>query len=102
MKKKKKVVWGKKNLFFKVPDNVVDVMNIKIAVDEFSGKKIEKNIQLNIAGVDLQYEVMNAFRPPFYLGKSLAISNSSLKFYAFPTFRMSNGAILPPETLIYK
>jgi hypothetical protein len=91
---------GEKELFFKMPDSYKPV-KIKVFSEEFNGKSDSKEIIIRPASVDLVYEVVDPFRPLFYKGKSAAVSQSKLKFFAFPNFYSKSGKLIDKKTIIY-
>lgn len=91
---------GKKNIVFQVPKSNKE-LKLEIVSLDFKGKVDKRNIVIKPVSVDLIYEVVNPYRPVFYKGKSVATSQSEVKFFAFPDFINSNGRALDPKSLIY-
>jgi hypothetical protein len=93
---------GVKNFDFKIPNNNNNLINLNITARDFNGKMEKETITIKPVSVDLVYEVVNPYRPLFYKGKSVALSHSKVKFFAFPNFKNSRGRFYDKKTLIYK
>jgi hypothetical protein len=91
---------GLKTFSYKIPKSSKP-FKINIIAKDFYDKVVKKEIVIQPASVDLIYEVVDPYRPIFYKGKSTILSNSKVKFFAFPDFFTPNGGKLSPDTLIY-
>lgn len=71
-----------------------------VTINKNGGGTISRTIVVSPADVDLIYEA-NTYVHPFYKGKKLFTSESSLTFIAIPNFVSSNGATIKAENLSY-
>lgn len=62
----------------------------------------EKNITLNPAQVDILWQAMDSYTPPFYRGKALPARMSKIRVVAMPDMRTKLGGAVKPADLIYK
>ncbi len=51
--------------------------------------------------VDLIFEAVDGYTPPFYRGKTLPIKQSAIKVVAMPVVKSSNGTFAKPSTFAY-
>lgn len=51
--------------------------------------------------MDLIFETVDGYTPPFYRGKTLPIKQSAIKVVAMPVVKSSNGAFAKPGTFAY-
>jgi len=92
---------GEKTLFFQMPKGSYNPIKIDIIAEGFNGGAERKNITIQPASVDLIYEVQNPYRPLFYQGKSVAVSQAKIKFFAFPNFYTKDGKLIDKKTITY-
>jgi len=74
--------YGEKELQFRTGKSgeVTDIT----AVIEFNGQVFRKELQFAPSEVDLLWEAIDSYKPPFYKGKTLALPQSKLKITAIP------------------
>lgn len=73
---------------------------VRITITKEGGGTITQTISLNPADVDLIYEAYT-YSHPFYKGKNIFSSESSVMFVAIPSFVGSQGQRIPDNELIY-
>lgn len=76
-----------------------DVLSVVAITPE--GKRLEKNLAIHPAEIDIIWSA-NTYTPPFYKGKALPSSKSSIRLAALPHFITQAGTRLDPRTLNYK
>ena len=62
---------------------------------------IVKNIIIRPAEIDLLWEVKDSYVPPFYKGKALPSSESTIKIVAFPNIKTPNGTKLKSSDFVF-
>jgi hypothetical protein len=81
---------GKTSYTFNAPPaNTSAVFSISITSP--TGESVIKKISIRPADIDIFWESENGYTPPFYKGKSLPITNSSIKLVAIPNVNSSRG-----------
>lgn len=76
--------------------------NLSVKVTPQGGTINEKNITIRSGEIDLMWEVLDSYTPPFYKGKGLPIDGASIRVTAIPNIKDSNGKIIPARELTYK
>lgn len=77
------------------------VSSIEVSVTPPGGQLIKNSVFLNTSNMDIIWEAIDSYTPPFYKGKSLPISQSQVKVVAIPIVKKTNGAIMKPEEFIF-
>lgn len=62
---------------------------------------ITKNIVIRPAEIDLLWEVKDSYVPPFYKGKALPSSESTIHIVAFPNIKNASGAKLKSSDFVF-
>lgn len=62
---------------------------------------IEQTIKINPSSVDILWEVVGAYEPPFYKGKITPIKGSSIRVVAIPQIKNERGYVLDPSLFVY-
>lgn len=91
---------GMKNFLVGAPDSG-ESMRITIIIRDIDQKVYKKYILIRPISSTLVYEVVDAYKPPFYQGKAYALSNSKIKFKVFSDFVDSQGNHINEDNLIY-
>jgi hypothetical protein len=81
---------GKTSYSFSAPPANVSAL-YSISITPQGGKTINKKISIRPADIDLFWEADRGYAPPFYKGKTLPITNSSVKVVAIPNTRNDRG-----------
>lgn len=74
-------------------------VSLKIVTE--TGVEIEKNIVIAPQDVDLLWEAIDSYAPPFYKGRSLPSREALVKVSAIPSIRNSAGAKISNSDLVY-
>jgi hypothetical protein len=90
---------GFRNFSFSAPESG-KTLTVKVTVLKQEGGVFEKSFTFSPSDVDLVYEAQT-YTPPYYKGKALFTSESSVRFIAMPYF-IENGVTLNPNNLVYK
>ncbi len=53
------------------------------------------------ADIDVLWQAVDSYTPPFYKGKALPISQSQMKIVAIPVVKSSSGSYIKPENFVY-
>ena len=72
---------GKKDFSFAMGD-IGTTTNLEVDIETSSGSFVNKQITLTPANMDLIWEAVNSYVPPFYKGKALATSQGIIKVVA--------------------
>lgn len=81
---------GKKSIEITAPES--GVQGIVIAnVQTNNGSNISTSISLTPGSIDLLWESIDSYVPPFYKGKALPATNSNIKITAIPTNGIPNS-----------
>lgn len=72
------------------------VSTIKVSSNSFT-----KTAEIRPTGLELFWQA-NTYTPPFYKGKALYSTQSTVQFIAMPSFVGSDGKNIDPKTLSYK
>jgi hypothetical protein len=62
---------------------------------------ITKSILIRPAEIDLLWEVKDSYTPPFYKGKALPSSESTVRIVAFPNIKTPNGTKLKASDFVF-
>ncbi len=88
--------------FYVATGPVGQQQKIRIEVEYGKNEKIIKRFTINPANVFLIYEPIAPYKPYGYQGKSIALSDSLMRVYAFAKIVDKNGKLIPAEELIYR
>jgi len=66
-----------------------------------SSSQFTKTIQVRPSRINLIWQA-HTYTPPFYKGKALYTHQSKVDIIAIPSFVSSTGALINPDTLVYK
>lgn len=75
---------------------------IDVAIVINRNSRIDKKIVIQPSEIDVLWEVPDAYVPPFYKGKAMPTSESTLKLIALPNIRNSKGVKTSAGNLVYK
>lgn len=81
---------GKKEFQFNT-GNLGEVVSVSALIDTTSGNNLIKSISVSPAEVDMLWEAVDSYTPPFYKGKALAGSQGTVKVVAIPSFASQSG-----------
>lgn len=91
---------GHKNFSIIAPaggqSNVVDVKIIPQ-----NGQAIEKSVTISSGGVDLIWETVDGYAPPFYEGKILPIKQSQVRVVAIPNVKSGANSYAKSSSFVY-
>jgi hypothetical protein len=62
---------------------------------------LEKSITISPAGMDILWEVVDGYAPPFYKGKVLPIKQSGVRVVAMPNVKLANGKSAQAGDFVY-
>ena len=82
-----------KKVFLFTTGNLGATQNISVVVDTIDGQSIQKQISITPTNVDMLWQAYDSYTPPFYKGKTLAASESTIKVVAIPSLSNQNGKI---------
>lgn len=92
---------GMKSFTFKVGDvGSATLLRVEVLTPESDFGLLTKETTIRPSDADVLWEA-DTYTPPFYKGKALPTSQSSVKIIAMPQF-MERGARINPKNLIYK
>ncbi len=74
---------------------------IGISIQGNGFDEIVKNVTIRPAEIDLLWEVSDSYTPPFYKGKALPSSESTIKVVAFPNIKTSSGSKLKSTDFVF-
>lgn len=88
---------GMKNFSFTMSDDS-DIIKalIKIGTSTF-----EKSVIINASSMDVLWEVVGGYEPPFYKGKVSPIKGSRIKVVAIPQIKNEKGMVPNPGSFIF-
>lgn len=89
---------GKRDFLFKT-GNIGSIMRLDVSLTGNAGK-ITKSLTIEPGSVDMLWQVVDGYTPPFYRGKSLPVSGSNIKIVAVPNLTSGGSSIKSP--LVYK
>ena len=75
---------GQKTFSFRTGDNGTQT-TIDVQIQAADGSFINKRAIISPADIDMLWEASDAYVPPFYEGKALAVSQGTIKVVAMPT-----------------
>lgn len=75
--------------------------NVQVSISGSGFDTITKNILIRPAEIDLLWEVKDSYTPPFYKGKALPSSESTLKFTAIPNIKSAGGTKLKSSDFVF-
>ena len=79
-----------KNIFkFTASSKGEDVVDVTVTPP--NGSQIQKTIIIKPSSLDLLWETVGAYTPPFYKGKALPIKQSNIKITAIPNIKKPDG-----------
>jgi hypothetical protein len=78
-----------------------EVTLIKTKIILSSGRVEEKTLAIQPASVDVLWEAVDSYVPPFYKGKALPAPGATIKAVAVPQIKKFNGVMYSPESLVY-
>jgi hypothetical protein len=82
---------GQKNFSFKTGDSGTQTV-VGVKIDATDGSTANKQLILNSANVDLVWEAVDSYVPPFYKGKALVSQEGTVKVVALLNSSKSSGA----------
>ncbi|MEZ4103115.1 MAG: hypothetical protein R3B55_00905 [Candidatus Paceibacterota bacterium] len=88
---------GLKSFSFPVGENG---NTIRVSVKE-SSKTTEQSIKINPSSMDILWEVVGGYEPPFYKGKVSPIKGSRIKVVAIPQIKNEKGYVLNSGNFVY-
>ncbi|MCC7469579.1 MAG: hypothetical protein IT284_00320 [Bacteroidetes bacterium] len=91
---------GLKNFFANAPENGKS-MNVGVEVVPQNGSAINRSVLVSPASIDIVWEALDSYTPPFYKGKSLPISQSQIKVSAIPVIKNGNTTLRNPGDFAY-
>jgi len=92
---------GKNSFSFNTGSFTNDI-SINISIESADGQIVNKTITISPASVDILWESVDGYAPPFYKGKVLGTSEGSLKVVAIPTIESNKGGIVNYKNLSYE
>lgn len=87
---------GETNFSFRLEKDVVLSARVSDSTGTYSNF-----INISTATVDMLWEVMGSYEPPFYKGKIMPISGSSVRVVAIPQKPNERGLVSAPGTFVY-
>ncbi|MDP3958075.1 MAG: hypothetical protein Q8Q36_01260 [bacterium] len=78
-----------------------EAARVAVTVAPAGGGTVSRSVTVVPGNVDLVWEAVNSYAPPFYRGKTLPSSESSIRVVALPDMR-SGSAALKAENLVYR
>lgn len=75
-------------------------MNLVANIETVDGENVQKSILINPGDIDMLWEAVDAYVPPFYKGKKLAPTQGYFKVVAIPNLTTSTGKV-DPNNLSY-
>ncbi|MFA5841614.1 MAG: hypothetical protein WC835_01460 [Candidatus Paceibacterota bacterium] len=73
-----------------------------VTVDSQDIGIFEKKVTLNPAQVDILWQAIDSYTPPFYRGKALPAKMSKIRVLAMPDMKTKSGGAVKSTDLIYK
>ncbi len=74
---------------------------VSVSVAPQGGTALQKGVVIVPASVDILWQAIDSVTPPFYRGKAMPLSESSISFVAVPQTASSSGALFAPASLVY-
>jgi hypothetical protein len=75
---------------------------LRVTAAYSSQDKIVKTLVIQPASVDILWESVDSYTPPFYKGKALAGRESRIKVVAIPEVKSYGGTLYSPKDLVYE
>ena len=75
--------------------------SVMVVIVPLSGISVTKNLVITPMSVDLLWQANDSIVPPFYRGRALPTSESSVKVVAIPQIVSSSGVLLSPVNFFY-
>lgn len=91
---------GEKSFSFTSPENGKS-STVSVVVTPKGGSPIQKSMTISPADMDLIYEVIDGYTPPFYKGKTLPIKQSQLRVVAMPNVKTVSGGYAKAKDFVY-
>ncbi len=91
---------GKKSFSFN-SGSLGSQLNLTATINTVDGQTITKSVTITPAGLDILWEGVDSYTPPFYKGKTLVANQGAFKVVAMPTLNMLGGRV-SPNNLSYK
>ncbi|MBP6865988.1 MAG: hypothetical protein KBC12_00380 [Candidatus Pacebacteria bacterium] len=85
---------GKKSFSFNL-DPFSSKTQVSASVSNVAGDTITKNIFINSVDVDVLWEAVDSYVPPFYRGKALGVREGNFKIVVIPNIISSRGKLSP-------
>ncbi len=73
---------------------------IKVSVKR-GGSVLEQSIKISTSSMDVLWEVVGGYEPPFYRGKVMPIKNSRIKVVAIPQIKNEKGFVTDSGSFVY-
>ncbi len=83
---------GKKIFSFEIGADAVDV-ELVVSVETVDGQSVVKSIRIKPAEIDILWEAVDSYAPPFYRGKTLVAKEGTFKVAAMPSVVSLSGKI---------
>lgn len=90
---------GQKTLTFNAPE-IGSTLVINARIETISGQTLAKNITIEGNGVDMLWQAVDSYVPPFYKGKALGSKEGSFKIVAIPNV-ITKGERISSNNLAY-
>lgn len=90
---------GQKTLTFNAPE-IGSTLVINARIETISGQTLAKNITMEGNGVDMLWQAVDSYVPPFYKGKALGSKEGSFKVVAIPHI-ITKGERISSNNLSY-
>lgn len=81
--------------------NIGTTTNVSVSIKGDGFETITKNILIRPAEIDLLWETKDSYVPPFYRGKALPSSESTIRFTAIPNIKSANGNKLKSTDFVF-
>lgn len=91
---------GKKSISVTAPANGKS-MTILVKIVPNIGGALENSITISPSDVDIIWEAVDSYVPPFYRGKALPLKQSEVKVVAVPNIKSSTGVLKPASSFVY-
>jgi len=85
---------GKKTFSFTMGD-IGENTTITARIDTIEGQSLIKSLSVTGTAVDMLWEAVDSYAPPFYKGKTLVAREGSFKVVALPSIQSKTGYINP-------
>jgi len=92
---------GKKTFSF-TTGALGETSKVTVSVNSGALGNINQTISITPSEIDLLWETVGVYTPPFYKGKALPTSQSLIRVVAIPHLKISGGNELSSDSLIYK